>query len=1212
MLMEMERLRSERKGPGPAIGIDLGTAYTRVALFDGSHCRMIPDDQSRTAMPSYVAFTDSGVLVGEAAKKQAVQNPTNTIFDVLRLIGRRYSDPLLRNDLRLWPFKVVPSQNDRLRIEINWKGKLWKFTPVEICSMILTQIKANAETNLEATITDAVITVPVLFNYEQRQAIKEAGMIAGLNFLQIVGAPAATALFYSTVRLSKTSTMLNNIARSILLSQPEEFNLLVFDLGAGTLNVSLITIKENVCKVRATAGNVHLGGSDFDSNMIFHFVDLLKSEGHEDISNISRAVTVHRTTFEGAKVALSSDTNMVKMQIGPLYNNINFEWPISTEMFNELNNKLFIKCVDAIKTCLRDANMAAGKVDEVILVGGSTRIPLLRAYISQYFKGKELKLIRNYLETAVAYGAALRASFLSTRGRGKDHCLSLFDATSFSLGIQFPRGVMAICIPKNTTIPTRTTKIFHPHHTSKAKLFMEVYEGENNLLGELEISGAPISPNGLQVKVWFEIDVNSTLTVTAEEYSTGMRNSIIFTTNNIEHSQRRVWEALVYNEVKKVSSKASTTKSLTESAIPNKWNQIKEKGMLSRLLTPERLNSEKIKGQSSRRHVEPEEYAIGIDFGTTYSCVAVWRHNGVKIIENEYGSRATCSCVAFTDTGRLIGDTVNKEQVTTNPANIISNIKRLIARCYSYQLVENDKNFIPFSVVSDNNNRVMVSVEYKGKDKHFAPEEIAAMILSKMKEIAEAYLSSKVTKAVISVPACFSDSQRKTIKDAGVVAGFDVLQLLNETTAVTIAYYLQKKVGAESSDAKTLLIFDLGGGNLDVTIVKIDKGTIKVRAVVGDTNLGGEDFDNNMVCHFVEKFRKEKNRDISSKPRSLRRLRAACEKAKRVLSTNAQTVVEIDALDEGIDFHSAITREAFEELNRNLFKRSIDCVERCLEDAKMDRKCIDEVILVGGSTRIPKVQQLLQEFFNGKELCKSMNADEAVAYGAAVRAAILSGNEDSEKFNILKLQDITSLSFGLESKDGAIMNVLIPKHTPVPAKKELLVMPCADQLSSFSIEVQECELASMAVFNLSGITPKPRGDLKINVSFEVDDNGILNLTAKDMSTGQKDEIVISKQNDGLTAEDMEKMVEAAARYQAEDEEHKARAAALNSLENFAYRIKAIARDPEVSASDKKLMEEAADQALGWSDTNHHAGIEEINALKRQLETIENQIALVSP
>ncbi|KAJ3690694.1 hypothetical protein LUZ61_019858 [Rhynchospora tenuis] len=925
--MDMEW--SRRKGP--AIGIDLGTAYTCAALFDGRCCRMIPDNQSLTAMPSYVAFTNLGVLVGEAAKRQAMQNPTNTIFDIIRLIGRCYFDPSLKNDLRRWPFKVTPCQNDRLLVQVHWKGKLWQFSPVEICSMILMQIKENAEKNLRATITDAVITVPVRFNYEQRQAIKEAGMIAGLNFMQIISAPGASALFYSTVWLSKNSTMPSNIPRSTFTSEPEEYNMIIFDLGAGTLDVALITTKDDVCKVRATAGDDHLGGSDFDKNMVCHFVNSL--ERHTDISDIFRAISEHRTAIEMAKVALK---------------------------FNELNKELFIKCVNTIITCLRDANMAAGMVHEVILVGGSTRIPWLQFHINQHFKGK-LK-VTDHLETAVAYGAALQASFLN---------------------------------------------------------------------------------------------VNGTLKVTAEEIFTGTRNSITLTTNNIEDSQKRLWEALLYKE-------GNTT------------------------------------GQSSKQNVEPEEYAIGIDFGTTYSCVAVWRHNGVKIIENEYGNHATFSCVAFTGTGRLIGDTANKD--TINPANTIARWRQALCS--------------------------------RGDCRYD---------LSKMKEIAETHLSSKVTKAVISVPACFSDSQRKAIKDAGVIAGLNVMQLLNEPTAAAIAYYLQKMVGAESPDARTLLNFDLGGGNLDVSIVTINEGNIQVQAVVGDTNLGGEDFDNNLVFYFVEKFRKEKNRDISNKPRSLRRLRAACEKAKRVISTRSQTVV----------------------------------------------------------------QQLLQDFFNGKELCKSINTDEAVAYGAAVRAAILNANKDSEKFNILNLQDITSLSFGLKYMDGSIMNVLIPKHTPVLTKKELLIMTCSDQQSSFSIEVQECELASMTVFNLSGMTTKGRRNLKINLCFEVDDSGILNLTAKDMSTSEKNETVISQKNGSLTPEEIEKLVEAEARYKEEDAKHKVRVAALNSLEYFAYRMKAIARDPKVSASDKILMEEAAYQAIAWLNTNHSTEIEEIDNWKRHLEAIKS-------
>ncbi|KAJ3704925.1 hypothetical protein LUZ61_008630 [Rhynchospora tenuis] len=861
--------------------------------------------------------------------------------------------------------------------------------------------------------------------------------------------------------------------------------------------------------------------------------------------------------------------------------------------------------------CLRNAEMEVGKVDEVILVGGSTRIPMLQDHISQYFRGKELTASNQ--ETAVAYGAALQASFLTMRGHGSVPCLSLKNATSFSIGVLIKEGVMDVCIAKNTTIPTSIEKIIQSSHYNKGKFLFEVYEGEgrfsseNILVGKLELPGTPISPNGCDFKVLFEVDANGTLTVTSGKSSPGMRNSITMTTNNIEVFRRRVQEALLYKEVEK-GSKVCRTMNLKESAYPRKRYQPMEK-QVSGHPTMGVEKSKKIMGQTSRQCLETKEYAIGIDFGTTYSCIAIWKQNAVKIIENEYGSRATCSCVAFTDTGRLIGDTVNKEQVTSNPANTIPNVKRLIGRCYSDQSVNNDRTFSPFSVVQGNNNRAMILVQYKGEDKHFAPEEIAAMFLSKMKEMAEVHLNSQVTKAVISVPASFSDSQRKSIKDAGVIAGLNVMQLLNEPTAAAIAYYFQK-FDTDSRDAKTLLIFDFGGGHIDVSIVKVHEGTIKVQAVFGDTKLGGEDFDSNMVCYFVKKFKEAENRDISNKPRSLRRLRAACEKAKRVLSTNAQTVVEIDALDDGIDFRSAITREAFEELNKRLFQRSIGCVKRCLEEAQMDRTCIDEVILVGGSTRIPKVQKLLQDFFNRKVLCKSLNADEAVAYGAAIQAAILSGNNNCDKFNKLKIQDITSVSFGLESKNGSIMNVLIPRHTPIPARKELLITTCSDNLSSFSIEVQECELASLTMFDISGITPKPRSNSKINVSFEVDGNGILNLTARDMSTSEKNQIVICKKNEHLTPEQIKKMVEAAAHLKTEDEEHKVRAAALNSLENFAYKMKATARDPNVSALGKKQMDEAADEAIAWLDTNHHAKIEEIDAWKKKLEAIKRQVALL--
>ncbi|KAJ3691680.1 hypothetical protein LUZ61_020844 [Rhynchospora tenuis] len=445
----------------PCIGIDLGTAYTRASLFDGTHCRIIPDDQGNSNMPSYVAFTGSGVLIGKTAKKQAMQNTTNTIF------GSRYSHSSVRDDMRLWPFKVIASQNNRLLVEVSWKGKLWQFTPVEICSIILTQIIKNAEKHLRATITNAVITVPVQFNYEQRQAIKEAGMISGLNFMQIINAPSASALFYSKEMLSKSSG-----TQSISRSEFEEYNMFIFDFGAGALDISLITLQEEFCLVRATAGNVHLGGSDFDNNMVYHVVNLLKSKGHKDVSNNLSSVRELRTTCEHAKALWSSGSKTVQMMIGPN------EFSISAETFNELNKELFLKCIDSIDTCLRDAKMSADMVDEVILVGASTRIPTLQAHINQYFKGKAPK-VSNRLETAPVYGAALQAYFLiSTRGYGRGNRLFLLNAMSFSLGIQSPEGVMVVFIPKGTTIPTRTERICH--YSNNSKPVVEIYEGEGD------------------------------------------------------------------------------------------------------------------------------------------------------------------------------------------------------------------------------------------------------------------------------------------------------------------------------------------------------------------------------------------------------------------------------------------------------------------------------------------------------------------------------------------------------------------------------------------------------------------------------------------------------------------------------------------------------------------------------------------------------------
>ncbi|XP_052288228.1 heat shock cognate 70 kDa protein-like isoform X5 [Citrus sinensis] len=385
--------------------------------------------------------------------------------------------------------------------------------------------------------------------------------------------------------------------------------------------------------------------------------------------------------------------------------------------------------------------------------------------------------------------------------------------------------------------------------------------------------------------------------------------------------------------------------------------------------------------------------AIGIDLGTTYSCVGVWQHDRVEIIANDQGNRTTPSYVAFTNTERLIGDAA-KNQVAMNPTNTVFDAKRLIGRRFSDPLVQKDMKLWPFQVIAGAGDKPMIVVNYKCEEKQFSAEEITSMVLTKMKEIAEAYLGTTIKNAVVTVPAYFNDSQRQATKDAGVISGLKVMRIINEPTAAAIAYGLDKKAG--STGEKNVLIFDLGGGTFDVSLLAIHQGIFEVKATAGDTHLGGEDFDNRMVNHFVQEFKRKNKKDISGNPGALRRLRTACERAKRTLSSTARTTIEIDSLYEGINFYTTIARARFEELNMDLFRKCMEPVEKCLRDAKMDKSSVHDVVLVGGSTRIPKVQQLLQGFFNGKELCKSINPDEAVACGAAVHAAILSG-EGNEK-----------------------------------------------------------------------------------------------------------------------------------------------------------------------------------------------------------------------